>query len=140
MLHAFQVVIPATIPTWLVILGALVPIVAGWLANLAMDGVKQLIPKLDAAPTIVKQVLAVVIAALIGWLNAKLGTSLADDPHTWTAAAFSVVFTVLAQQGIYRWKANNQAAAQGNATKEQQATGAAAPVAFTPQPVPTSER
>lgn len=141
--HAFQVVVPESLSTWAVLLGLILPIAAGWLANLATDGLKQLIPKLDAAPTVVKQILSVLIAVVVGWVNGRVGSALSGDVHEWTVEALSMVFTVLAQQGIFRWKTNANLARQGAATLEQQADGLA-PRATTNtvhrDPVPTSDR
>lgn len=106
-------VVPDGAPAWLVLLVTLFPIAAGWLSNLVMDGLKQLIAKLDVAPTVVKQIASVLVAMAVGFISTKLGAVIDPDLHNWTAASVNMLFTVLAQQGIYRWKAANQAAKMG---------------------------
>jgi hypothetical protein len=126
-MYLFQDVVVPTVNPLVAVLALIIPIVAGWLANLAMDGLKQLIPHIDALPDVVKKVLAVVVSFLVGLAASKFGVVIDPDFHLWTAAGLTTLITVLVQQGIFRWKANNQLAAQGAATKEQQANVATPP-------------
>lgn len=123
-MHLMQVVVPAGSPAWMTILALAIPILAGWLSNLAMDGLKQLIAKLDTSSTVVKQLVSIVVALLVGLATAKLGATLDPDLHNWTADGLAALLTLLAQQGIFRAKTNANLAKQGSATLEQRAAGA----------------
>jgi hypothetical protein len=116
---------PVTAPSawWIPILATLVPIVSGFLAKYLADGLKQIVTFYDTAPTVVKQVVSVLIGFFVGWVNTKLtlATPLGADVHGWGADVIGGVLTALAQAGIYRLDKNKQLAAQGSARLEQQA-------------------
>ena len=128
MMHFLQAVVPVA-PAgpvwWVVLLGTLVPILSGFLAKLAADGIKQISSKYDALNSNVKLVVSLVIGFGTGWLATHFsGTApLGADIHGWTADALGGLITAILQSGIYRLQKNNQLAAQGSATLEQQAHG-----------------
>lgn len=127
MMHFFQLVVPESAPWWVGLLAIIFPIASGWLSTLVMDGVKQLVAKLDTASVVVKQIVSVLIALGVSWLAAKFGATIDPDLHSWTAAGLNALFTVLAQQGLYKWKSDNVAAKQGIATLSQQRNGLTVP-------------
>jgi hypothetical protein len=114
---------PAPSAWWIPILATLVPIISGFLAKYLADGLKQIVGVYDTAPTVVKQVVSVLIGFFVGWVNTKLtlATPLGADVHGWTADVIGGILTALAQAGIYRLDKNKQLAMQGNARLEQQA-------------------
>lgn len=117
------IVLPENAPLWMVLLAAIFPIGAGWLANLAMDGLRVLIPKLDAGSSVVKQIVAVLVALGVGFLATKFGATLDPDLHNWQATSLVELFTILAQQGIFKAKSDKLAAAQGEPTLTQRRMG-----------------
>lgn len=124
-MHLFQVLTPApaVTPWWLTLLIPLVPIVTGALSKLAIDGLKQAIVVLDASSSIVKSIVAFVVASGIGFLASHFTSmpALGLDIHGWTADSINAVLTWLVASGIYRLNKNTQLAMQGKATMEQRA-------------------
>lgn len=123
MLHLFQITVPTNAPFWMTLLAAVLTPALGWLANLAMDGLRVVIPKLDAASEIVKRVVAVLVALGVSALAVKFGTTLDPDFHNWTVDGLLALFTTLAQQGIFKAKSDKIAAMQGTPTLTQRRTG-----------------
>lgn len=117
----------ATSPWWLPIVAAAAPIVTGYLAKFLADGLKQILPAYDNAPSLVKSVVSVLIGLAVGWLSAHLAlaTPLGADLHGWSADTFAAILTALVQAGIYRLQKNQQLASQGAATMEQRVDGKA---------------
>lgn len=85
------------------LIAQLLPVVAGFIATVTFQVVKHAVTALDAAPAIVKQILVVVLAALLTWLGAVLGVPLPTDIHAinptvWTglvAGALSLAYHAL---------------------------------------------
>jgi hypothetical protein len=128
LLALFQTTVPpiATAqPWWAVLLGTAVPILSGWLAKLAADGIKQISTKYDALNSNIKLVVSLLIGFGTGWLATHFSgvAPLGSDIHGWTADALGGLITAILQSGLYRLTKNNQLAAQGSATLEQRAEG-----------------
>lgn len=125
MLHYFQVLTPAptSTPWWITLILPLVPVVTGGLSKLAMDGLKQIIVKLDESSSIVKSIVAFVVSAGLGFLASHFTSmpALGLDIHGWSADSINAVLTWLVAAGIYRLNKNTLLATQGKATMEQRA-------------------
>lgn len=118
-----EIVVPDNAPLWMTLLAAAFPVIAGLLANLAMDGLRVLIPQLDKAGTVVLRIVSILMAIFTGWVASKFGAHIDPDLHNITAGSLITLFTILAQQGIFKAKADKVAALQGEPTVTQRRLG-----------------
>lgn len=122
---------PAAAPWWVAIVTPLAAALVGYVSKLLFDGLKQLLPPLDASSSIVKMIASTVFNGLIGFLAAHfaIGVALPGDLHSVTPEWLAAVLNALVAAGIYRFEHNQQASRQGLPTAEQKVDGMAAPVA-----------
>ena len=88
-------------------------ILSGFLAKLAYDGIKTIIPPYDKLPAIVHQVAAPVFGLLFGYISTATGAELLTDIHGINVGWIGAIFTALVQAGFKRLE---KAHAPGDAT------------------------
>jgi hypothetical protein len=86
----------------MVALSAAAVVAAGFIAKLAYDGLKTIIPAFDNLPALVHQIAAPLFGLLFGAISGATGAALLTDIHQIDAAWIGGILTALVQAGFKR--------------------------------------
>jgi hypothetical protein len=83
-------------------LSAVGVIIAGYVAKIAYDGLKTIIPQYDNLPALVHQIAAPIFGLLFGAISSGTGAALLTDIHEIDAAWIGGILVMLIQAGFKR--------------------------------------